>query len=163
MSLANRIESLVERVAQEFNDVRQKSGNLANLQTANKTSLVAAINELKTALVTVGAIDDTQVTTTSSYSSAKIVALLDDLKAQIVGGADATCDTLGEIQRILQDGTSGLQALAGAVSNRVRVDAPQPLTAAQQWQARQNIGAADGAQIGDTQTDFVGIFQGALR
>ena len=163
MSLANRIESLVERVAQEFNDVRQKSGNLANLQTANKTSLVAAINELKTALVTVGAIDDTQVTTTSSYSSAKIVALLDALKAQIVGGADSTCDTLGEIQRILQDGTSGLQALLEAVANRVRVDAPQPLTAAQQWQARQNIGAADGAQIGDTQTDFVGIFQGALR
>ena len=90
-------------------------------------------------------------------------ALLDALKAQIVGGADASCDTLGEIQRILQDGTSGLQALAGAVSNRVRVDAPQPLTAAQQWQARQNIGAADGAQIGDPQTDFVGIFQGALR
>ena len=92
MSLANRIESLVERVAQEFNDVRQKSGNLANLQTANKTSLVAAINELKTALVTVGAIDDTQVTTTSSYSSAKIVALLDALPPHaalwLVGDAD---------------------------------------------------------------------------
>jgi phage terminase large subunit GpA-like protein len=31
MSLATRIESLVIRVAQEFNDVRAKAGNLANL------------------------------------------------------------------------------------------------------------------------------------
>ena len=31
MSLATRIESLVIRVAQEFNDVRTKAGNLANL------------------------------------------------------------------------------------------------------------------------------------
>ena len=33
MSLATRIESLVIRVAQEFNDVRAKAGNLANLTT----------------------------------------------------------------------------------------------------------------------------------
>ena len=43
MSLATRIESLVIRVAQEFNDVRAKAGNLANLTTTDKSSLVAAI------------------------------------------------------------------------------------------------------------------------
>ena len=47
MSLATRIESLVIRVAQEFNDVRAKAGNLANLTTTDKSNLVAAINELK--------------------------------------------------------------------------------------------------------------------
>ncbi|PAS97352.1 MAG: hypothetical protein CGU28_05415 [Candidatus Dactylopiibacterium carminicum] len=46
MSLATRIESLVIRVAQEFNDVRNKAGNLASLSTTDKSSLVAAINEL---------------------------------------------------------------------------------------------------------------------
>jgi len=33
MSLATRIESLVIRVAQEFNDVRATAGNLASLST----------------------------------------------------------------------------------------------------------------------------------
>ncbi|GHU08263.1 hypothetical protein AGMMS50225_06560 [Betaproteobacteria bacterium] len=51
MSLATRIESLVIRLAQEFNDVRTKAGNLASLATTNKSSLVAAINELKAAVV----------------------------------------------------------------------------------------------------------------
>ena len=47
MSLATRIESLVIRVAQEFNDVRAKAGHLANLTTTDKSTLVAAINELR--------------------------------------------------------------------------------------------------------------------
>ena len=49
MSLATRIESLVIRVAQEFNDVRATAGSLASLSTNDKSSLVAAINELKAA------------------------------------------------------------------------------------------------------------------
>ena len=51
MSLATRIESLVIRVAQEFNDVRATAGNLASLSTTDKSSLVAAINELKAAVL----------------------------------------------------------------------------------------------------------------
>jgi len=57
MSLATRIESLVIRVAQEFNDVRAKAGNLANLTTTDKSNLVAAINELKAAVVSSAVID----------------------------------------------------------------------------------------------------------
>ena len=94
MSLATRIESLVIRVAQEFNDVRATAGNLSSLSTADKSSLVAAINELKAALITATAIDDGVVATTTTYSSNKIVTLLDALKAEILGGADAAYDTL---------------------------------------------------------------------
>ena len=46
--------------------------------------------------------------------------LLDTLKAEILGGADAAYDTLVEIQQLLQNGTSGLDALLAAVNNRVR-------------------------------------------
>ncbi|AUM00561.1 hypothetical protein B4966_10585 [Rhodocyclaceae bacterium] len=162
MSLATRIESLVLRVAQEFNDVRAKAGNLANLTTTDKSSLVAAINELKAAVQSATAIDDTQVATTSTYSSSKIVTLLDTLKAEILGGADAAYDTLLEIQQLLQDGTSGLDALLAAVNQRVRFDAAQTLTAAEADQARSNIGAASSAEVGDTDTDFVAVFEGAL-
>ena len=162
MSLTTRIESLVIRVAQEFNDVRAKTGNLANLTTTDKSNLVAAINELKAAVVSSVAIDDGQITTSTTYSSSKIVALLDALKSEILGGADAAYDTLVEIQQLLQNGTSGLDALLAAVNNRVRFDAAQTLTAPEQAQARSNIGAVSASDVGDTDTDFVAAFEGAL-
>jgi capsid protein len=162
MSLTTRIESLVIRVAQEFNDVRAKTGNLANLTTTDKSNLVAAINELQAAVAASGAIDDAQITTTTTYSSSKIVALLDALKSEILGGADAAYDTLVEIQQLLQNGTSGLDALLAAVNNRVRFDAAQTLTAPEQAQARNNIGAVAASDVGDTDTDFVAVFEGAL-
>ena len=162
MSLATRIESLVIRVAQEFNDVRAKTGNLANLTTTDKSSLVAAINELKAAVVSSVAIDDGQITTSTTYSSSKIVTLLDALKSEILGGADAAYDTLLEIQQLLQNGTSGLDALLAAVNNRVRFDAAQTLTVPEQAQARSNIGAVAASDVGNTDTDFVAVFEGAL-
>ena len=162
MSLATRIESLVIRVAQEFNDVRAKAGNLANLTTTDKSNLVAAINELKAAVVSSAVIDDAHVAATTTYSSNKIVSLLDALKTEILGGADAAYDTLVEIQQLLQNGTSGLDALLAAVNNRVRFDAAQTLSAPEQAQARSNIGAVGAGDVGDTDTDFVAVFEGAL-
>ena len=162
MSLATRIESLVIRVAQEFNDVRAKAGTLANLTTTDKSNLVAAINELKAAVVSSAVIDDAHVATTTTYSSNKIVSLLDALKTEILGGADAAYDTLVEIQQLLQNGTSGLDALLAAVNNRVRFDAAQSLTVAEQLQARSNIGAVAATDVGNTDTDFVAVFVGAL-
>ena len=162
MSLATRIESLVIRVAQEFNDVRAKAGNLANLTTTDKSNLVAAINELKAAVVSSAVIDDAHIAATTTYSSNKIVSLLDALKTEILGGADAAYDTLVEIQQLLQNGTSGLDALLAAVNNRVRFDAAQTLSAPEQAQARSNIGAVAVSDVGDTDTDFVAVFVGAL-
>ena len=162
MSLATRIESLVIRVAQEFNDVPAKTGNLANLTTTDKSNLVAAINELKAAVVSSSEIDDANIAISSTYSSSKIVTLLDALKSEILGGADAAYDTLLEIQQLLQNGTTGLDALLAAVNNRVRFDAAQTLSAPEQAQARSNIGAVAASDVGNTDTDFVAVFEGAL-
>lgn len=162
MSLQTRIESLVIRIAQEFNTLNGKTGTLASLTTTDKSSLVAAINELQSAVLSGTGIDDTNVALTTTYSSTKIVTLLDTLKAEILGGADAAYDTLVEIQQLLQDGTSGLDALLAAVNNRVRFDAAQTLTVIEQQQARENIGAIALAAIGDADTDFVAVFEGAL-
>ena len=162
MSLQTRIESLVIRIAQEFNTLNGKTGTLASLTTTDKSSLVAAINELQSAIVSGTGIDDANVALTTTYSSTKIVTLLDMLKAEILGGADAAYDTLIEIQQLLQDGTSGLDALLAAINNRVRFDAAQTLTVIEQQQARENIGAIALAAIGDADTDFVVVFEGAL-
>jgi len=162
MSLQTQIHSLVIRLSDEFKPVYQKIGNLSSLSTTDKSTLVAAINELKAAIVTVAVIDDAQISTATTYSSSKIVERLDALKTEILGGADAAYDTLVEIQQLLTNGASGLDALLAAVNNRVRFDAAQSLTALEQAQARSNIGAVASADVGDTSTDFVAIFETAL-
>lgn len=162
MSLASRIESLVIRVAQEFSSVRSVTGRLTDLSTANKSNLVAAINELQSAVVASTGIDDEAISTSTTYSSNKIVGLLDALKADILGGADAAYDTLLEIQELLSSGTTGLDALLTAVNNRVRFDAAQSLTTEEQAQARDNVGAVAASAVGDTDTDFETIFETAL-
>jgi capsid protein len=107
-------------------------------------------------------IDDAHVAATTTYSSNKIVSLLDALKADILGGADAAYDTLVEIQQLLQNGTSGLEVLLAAVNSRVRFDGVQSLTVAEQLQACSNIGAVAASDVGNTDTDFVAVFVGAL-
>jgi hypothetical protein len=70
--------------------------------------------------------------------------------------------TLVEIQQLLQNGSTGLDALLAAVNLRVRFDAAQTLTVAEQLQARTNIGAVAASDVGNTDTDFVAIFDGVL-
>ena len=70
MSLQTQIHSLVIRVADEFKTVYSKIGNLSSLSTTDKSTLVAAINELKAAIATVAVIDDlTPGSTTTTFSA----------------------------------------------------------------------------------------------
>lgn len=162
MSLQTQLSSFVLRVAQEFNTVKDRTGNLSALTTTNKSNLVAAINELQALVTASSDIDDSQVSTTTTYSSNKIVSLLNALKAEILGGADAAYDTLLEIQQALTNSSSGLDALLASINHRVRFDAVQTLTVQEQAQARTNIGAVAATDIGDTTIDFVAIFEAAL-
>ena len=162
MSLQTQLNSFVLRVAEEFNTVKGRTGTLTALTTTDKSSLVAAINELKAAIVTAVTIDDLQVSTTTTYSSNKVVTLLDALKADILGGADPAYDTLLELQQALQNDQSGIAAMTSAIDKRVRFDAAQTLTVLEQQQARTNIGAVAATDIGDVATDFVAIFEAAL-
>jgi capsid protein len=160
MSLQTQLNSFVLRVAEEFNSVKGRTGVLADLSTTEKSNLVAAINELKTAVLT--AIDDATARTTTTYSSSKIVSLLDVLKTEILGGADPAYDTLVELHRALQSDQTGIAALTAAIDKRVRFDASQTLADAEKAQARNNIGAIAAIDVGDTTTDFVALFVGAL-
>ncbi|MCG3577665.1 hypothetical protein L9K30_24105, partial [Ralstonia solanacearum] len=97
MSLQTRIESLIQRLASEFKTVHEQAGTLARLSTTDKTSLVAAINELRAQfdkLANAALIDDANAAgTTTTFSASRITSLLDALKADLLGGADAAFDT----------------------------------------------------------------------
>lgn len=159
MSLQTQLNSFVLRVAEEFNTVKGRTGTLTALTTTDKSSLVAAINELKAAILTAVAIDDLTVATTSTYSSSKIVSVLDALKADILGGADPAYDTLLELQQALQNDQTGIAALTAAIDKRVRFDAAQTLTVPEQAQARDNIGVVAASDVGDVQHRLCGDLQ----
>ncbi len=107
-------------------------------------------------------INDTASSTTTTYSSDKVINLLTTLKNEILGGASAAYDTLLEIQNALTGDDADIASLLSAVNARVRFDAAQALTTVEQGQARANIGAASAVAVGDTEQDLVAAFEAAL-
>jgi hypothetical protein len=165
MSLQARLTALAQAFGADVKAIIAAQGNLASLTTANKTSLVAAINSLQLALDGAGAnviLDSAAAGDTAhTWSADKIVASLAQLKTDIIDGAPAAYDTLIEIANKLAGDDTALAGLLTAVGNRVSFDAPQSLTAPQQQQARDNIGAASAADIGDPDHDFVADYDAA--
>lgn len=162
MSLDNRLTELSVRIAEEINKSNAARGSLVNLQTTNKNSVVAAVNELVAALQNASGIDDTQASGTKTYSSEKITALIQQTVTDLVDGAPEALNTLQEIAAELQGQASTANDLLTQIGNRVRVDAPQTLTSTQAAQARSNIGAVSAAAVGDTDLNLVDIFNAAL-
>ena len=166
-TLEQRIIDLAQAIGTDVKALNTTVGVLANLTTTQKNNLVSAINEIKaqiTSLDLTGIIDDSagvgdiEVT----YSADKIITLLDALKTDLLGGIPpSTLDTIQELADYLTDN----QVAGGIVeqlANRVRVDAAQSFTTAQQQQGRDNIGAAATsalttlvAALGDVGHDFV--------
>jgi hypothetical protein len=166
--LKTRIENLATAIATRAKaDRTMISGNaatLAALQTAAKDNLVNAINELQaeiTALGTPATINDASAgSLTQTYSVTKILQLLIDVKAEILGGALAAQDTLAELKAYVD---SGAAADVSALANRLRVDVNnQGLTAPQQANGQDNLSVYSRAQIGNPDTDFSAVFATGL-
>lgn len=164
MSLQTQISNLAVRVATECKAIRVVTGSLPSLSTTDKSSLVAAINELKTALTTAAGVLDSATTgdTTHTWSANKIISEINAAKTAIINGAPAAYDTLIEISDKLASDDSNISGLLTAMGNRVRFDAAQVLTAPQKVQALSNIGAISAADVGDVNSNFVTTFETAL-
>ncbi|MBF6326608.1 hypothetical protein IU451_29350 [Nocardia cyriacigeorgica] len=97
------------------------------------------------------------------YSTGETDSAISTAVAGLVDAAPGTLDTLNELAAALGDDPSFATTINTALGNRVRVDtAAQGLTALQQGNARTNIGAVATADVGDTSTDYVAIFEAAL-
>jgi hypothetical protein len=166
-TLEQRIIDLAQAIGSDVKTLNSTVGVLTNLTTTQKTNLVAAINELQNQVSSLdldsliddaAGVGDIDVT----YSADKIISLLDALKTDILGGIPpSTLDTLQELADYLTDNQVA-GGLVEQLANRVRVDTAQNFNAAQQIQARDNIGAAAAsalttlvAALGDVVHDFV--------
>ena len=168
MSLETRLIALAQAMGADVKALTAAQGSLSALNTAAKTSLVAAINELLTLIGSAGAsIDDnagngdTAVTWSADKIFDSIEAAKTAVKNELVNGAGAALDTLNELAAALGNDPSFAATIAAEVANRVRYDAAQTLTSPQQTQARANIGAQSAAAIGDPDRDLVADYTAA--
>ena len=120
MSLLTRITALINSIATDIKDVYAKIGNLSSLQTTTKSSLVGAINEIKSS----GGlqINDTTPSASTTFSGteidSKIATAKNEVKNEILGGASAAYDTLQEIQAQMVADDTAAASLTTAVGQR---------------------------------------------
>lgn len=149
-----------------INELDSQLGDLTLLTTDNKNTITDALNELKAAvdnaILAAGAqIDDTATdgNKVKTWSADKIfdeiLTAKQEVKSDILDGADAALDTLKELGTELKKDQGIVAALTTDIANRVRYDSAQSLTLSQQKQACENIG------IGDPDTDFVATYNTA--
>mgnify|MGYP000101839777 FL=1 len=128
--------------------LKGNQGDLTKLSTADKTSLVNALNELKTSIDNKTSIDDSKATTANTWSATKISSEITTAITKLINGADISSDTLKEL-------ADKIAASAQANSGLVSASQSQTLTEQQKSQARTNIDAYSKAEIGDITTNFV--------
>ena len=171
MTLEQRLIALAQAMGADVKALLQAQGSLSALSTTAKNNLVAAINELKTAVDAAASggvsIDDTagNGNTGVTWSADKIFDTIEAaklaVKNELTAGAAAALDTLSELATALGNDPNFAATIATEIANRVRFDAPQTLTAPQQTQARANIGAQSAAAIGNPDRDFVADYTAA--
>lgn len=166
MSLQSELTLGFQRIAQEINALRAERGALTALTTTDKTSIVAAINEVQAALGATNStalIDDASTSATDkTLSVAEIGARLQTAIDNLLDGAPTALDTLNELAAAITANDGDIAGILTSIGNRVRFDAVQSLTTAQKTQARSNIDAVGVADVGDTARDFTADFTGAL-
>lgn len=158
-TLIVRISDLATRMATECKSLRTlvnaNGADLSALTTTQKASLVAAINELKTALDALGTpitISDSASSTTQVWSSSKVASEITAAKNALTSGAAAALDTLSELAAALGNDANFASTITTALGYRLRFDAVQTLTTGQKTQACANLG------VGEPDTDFVTTF-----
>jgi hypothetical protein len=163
MSLQLQIIALAQAIGTDVKSLRSNTGDLGSLRTTAKANIVNAINELADLIGNSPAgvtINDTSTTSTvqtwsANQSNTVINTAIATLRSELVGGASAALDTFKELQDALGGDEHFATTISTALGNRVRFDAAQTLTTAQQLQACTNIG------IGNPETNFVSSYNAA--
>lgn len=163
MSLASQVQSLATRIGTEFKAIRAITGSLSNLTTLDKSNLVNALNELKTAQANASGISDGTTSTSATWSSDRITTAISAANAALVAGAPSQLDALNELAAAINNDANFAATTATSLGNRLRVDvANQGLSALQKANGQANLDVPSNSAVGDPTTDFVGTFVAAL-
>lgn len=123
---------IIDRIASEFNAVRQVLGSLTNLTTDDKTSFVNAINSLQSHINRLNQLIDDNITSTNkTWSSSKINTLISQIRSDYATNSD--------VSRLITNLRSEINT---EFTNYLKITS-QSLTDAQKNQVRDNINAAN--------------------
>ena len=142
---ASQISALAQTIGTDVKQIIANIGDLSQLTTTEKTSLVVALNELKASLGTVDLskiIDDSKTATNLTWSSTKISNAISSAVSDLVNGAPEALDTLKELADAIDENQDAITALQTIAGGHVKYDGEQTLTTEQKAQARTNIDAA---------------------
>ncbi len=124
-------------------------GDLTTLNTADKTSLVKAINEIKQNIDNKSSIDDSQKTTSNTWSASKIDTYITSEINKLIGGADENNDSLKEL-------ADKITALVQADNGLLSFAQTQTLSETEQAKGQANLNIYGKNKIGDIESaDFV--------
>ncbi len=164
MTLAQQLSLLITRIGDEFKThVTTMSGNtsgdISGLTTTAKSNIVSAINEVQASAVQAGVdiatlqstvasidtssvIDDATESSSTTFSSAKIVSELNDLKTEILGDAalPTALDTLAEIAAYVEQNRDLIDSLNMLAGDRVATTSNQGLSEVEKTNALTNLG-----------------------
>lgn len=120
MSTTGEINDLAVAVATEFKADRTKfagntAGTLGSLATTDKTSLVAAINEV---------LDVAETAAGGGISEGEVQTLIDTSIASLVDGAPGTLNTLNELAAALSDDASYAATITTALGLKAPLASP---------------------------------------
>lgn len=151
-TLSTQISALATQVGTDIKQILANVGDLSQLTTTQKSSLVVAINELKASIQdvadSVGAtINDSAITRDKTWSSQKINDSITSAINALVNGAPDTLDTLQELATAIETNQDAISALQTIAAGHVKYNEAQSLTTEQEQQARSNIGAAAASDL----------------
>ena len=158
MTLEARVVALAQAIGTDVKALLAAQGSLSALNTTAKASLVAAVNELKTA-VDAAAGGGVSINDAAGDGATTVTWSAD--KNDLTAGAAAALDTLSELAAALNNDPAFAATIAAEIANRVRFDAAQTLTQPQMARARADIGAQSAAAIGDPDRDIVADYTAA--
>lgn len=155
---SNKIASSIAAKT-EINDSAQTATN-----TWSATKVRSVVNS---AVAAQTQISDTAVktdanSTSVTWSVSKITDQITSAINALTSNAPAALDTLKELADSIGDDANFAATVTAALGNRIRYDAAQTLTTAQQAQVKTNIDALGTAEIGNPDTDFVATFTAGL-
>lgn len=153
MTLDTRILALATQVGSDIKVLYAAIGVLGDLTTADKSSLVKALNELESDFRGVKALEAMNNSSiddaagagvyNKGWSADKIISAIQAAKDEILSGAPGEFDTLKEIADYLAANDQNINDVLMSLAGTVRYDVPMSLTVEQQAQAYSNIGIGD--------------------
>lgn len=149
MTMLEKFHQLAAAVGNDIREVLASAGDLTALTTAQKDSLIEAINELKAFAdgYLNGVIDDQSVSPNSTYSSQKIIQVTEAAIQLIKLGAPESFDTLKEIADWISGDQTRTAEIIDGIENSVRFDVTTSLAVGQIKNVHETINVGDDLSI----------------